>query len=113
MNIDDEKKLALKELFGIEVAETGYYQKVGKPKKGYIKPLLHIRDWNPQDNETGRKWWPKIWEKMSYDMFIIYLGHLRTGLKINHLSNLNLIEISVHTAKPEICWKALIKTLEE
>ena len=85
MKLEDEKKL---------VAEwMGWNLK-------YIEDRF---DWNPQ---SERKWWDelfdKIWEQSldgKYISELVKMGNFRKW--------------SIHTAKPEVCWKALIKTLEQ
>lgn len=55
--------------------------------------------WNPH---RDRNCWPQIWEKMDYDT------------RFNYMNNLPYEERnywSLHTGPPDICWKALVKTL--
>ena len=71
--------------------------------------------WDPQDNKVGRRFWDDIWENMDYEMTAIYLEHV-SDLAPPQITNYNIVYNSrwpVHTARPKICWKALIKTLQE
>ena len=62
------------------------------------KNAMLIVLWNPQ---SERNCWDEIWANMTL------------GIADRYMSNLNGTMWEMHTAKPEVCWKALIKTLEE
>ena len=99
MSIEAEKKLVAewleKEFKTIEELKSGEF---GVAKTG----------WKP---ESERKWWDEIWEKMAgeqLDEYEFILSKLWETTSTGYT-----IKMFIHTAKPEICWKALIKTLEE
>jgi len=71
--------------------------------------LMTVFGWNPQ---SERKWWDEIWEKMDRKTIIEYKSNLDDLLVLENVSLSNSIEWKYHTAKPEVCWQALIKTLE-
>jgi len=88
MTLEEEKKLVAEKDLVIE-------------KLGILRPFNEYYGWNPQ---SERKWWDEIWEKMDGSIMLDYIEILR--------QNGGTI-INLHTAKPEVCWKALIKTLED
>ena len=72
-----------------------------------------ISNWNPQ---TKRKWWDEIWEKMDKQANIRYNYMINLGEELGPFAIEFEVDIdekyAIHTAKPEVRWKALIKTLE-
>lgn len=105
MTLEEQKKLVA-EKFGFEV-------------KGDLigHPRIHVRwnydgypsfslQWKPHEE---RKWWDEIWDKMDEFTFNKYMRILTESFGI--VFRIGYREI--HTAKPEIMWKALIKTLKE
>jgi len=66
--------------------------------------LIRLDDYNPQ---SERKWWDEIWDRMDEKMFMKYLDNIESLFELPLFYTKDF-----HTAKPEVCWKALIKTLE-
>lgn len=67
--------------------------------------VVHIFDkWSPQ---SDRRCWDEIWERIVEEELIDKYFH---NLKLNERYG---DDWGVHTATPEQCWHALIKTLEE
>jgi len=102
MKLEEEKKLVAEKLGFMSVGPGGM------PKIYTNKQLYNLEEWKPSGE---RKWWDEIWEKMPYEMTVKYLENIlipEQGLD-------DTFEESwfTHTAKPETCWKALIKTLQE
>jgi len=115
MTLEEEKKLVAEKLMGWRYANE-YQQPDGPYWKGFYtdktKEELHISQWEPNE---GRKWWDEIWEKMKstlideyHDVSDIYYDYIRYNERGKPISGWDL-----HTAKPETCWKALIKALSE
>jgi len=86
--IEDEKKLVAEKLFPDKWPLTDYQ-------------FIHTT-WHPQKE---RKWWDEIWDKMDDEVKERYMNWL--------LDRAYIGDWDIHTAKPEICWKALIKTLSD
>jgi len=109
MNLEEEKMMVL---FWLGYKSTGLKKVVhlwGKPGKD----IININLYNPQDNKTGRKWWDEIWEKIGENeqltnSYIFNLQKSIAGFDSNFMEQYMWI---IHTAKPDICWKALIKTI--
>jgi len=114
MTLEEEKELVAEKLMGWKII----YLDSPTPciDKGKTGSRTHLARWNPQ---SERKWWDEIWDKMDAKMFEEYFEIL--GEMILHAKKKNtpkhiledIILRGFHTAKPEVCWEALIKTLEE
>lgn len=112
MTLEDEKKLVAEKLgFMLGKALTGHTN-IGT--KLFLDFIL-LAAWNPQ---TQIQWWPEIWDKMDEKTFSQY------SVEVDKIIGFPVIKANgnvlswgswkrIHTAKPEICWKALIKTLGE
>ena len=99
MELQEEKKLVAEKLMGDKLT---FYE--GE----FLLPTgLPLNKWNPQ---SERKWWDEIWEKMDDELKDKYMSNLDNIVKGNHIGPTTW---DTHIAKPEICWKALIKTLEQ
>lgn len=70
--------------------------------------IVDGRHWNPKNT---REWWDEIWDKMDEITFDKYLKILK-GLFPTNISE-QWTDYHFHTAKPEACWKSLVKTLVE
>ncbi len=105
MNIEEEKKLVIK-FMGYTIEEEEVPHGYGpEHTESIIRNEGHkVKRFNSWSPESERKWWDKIWDKMDDEMFEKY--HMNIARLFGPL---NIREI--HTAKPSICWKALIKTL--
>lgn len=100
MNLEEEKKLVAEKL------NISFM----------ITPIIRapIEEWNPQ---SERKWWDEIWDKMDKKTMKKYLNtifdiHAGPSEQENP-DHTGVLFKCFHTAKPETCWKALIKTLTE
>lgn len=79
---------------------------------GKVLFTFGLDDWNPQDNEKATcKEWNEIWESMSARQWEIFVDKLWPLLKIGAQFEIKIYKKLI-TAKPEIYWEALIKTLE-
>ena len=107
MTLNKEKQFVMKELFGCH--EHSFTKKVWINNNPEYKEHFFLPKWNPQEK---REFWDRIWEAMDKKQKTDYILILRdiTGSNDEHI----LLDIFwiVHTAKPEICWKALIKLLK-
>jgi hypothetical protein len=66
-------------------------------------------NWNPDRN---RNLWPEIWEKMNQNQIALYIVNLWSLLDVDDKWDYEHTDLLlVHTTPPEICWKALVKTL--
>jgi len=76
---------------------------------------INIDNWNPQ---SERKWWDDIWEEMDDEMFEEWITNIHSSF-VNEWAENDYkpsepnYKRLIQTAKPDVCWKALIKTLEE
>jgi len=66
--------------------------------------------WNPHED---RNCWDEIWDALSYEQEKSYSDNLWLLLGANGMDTLHHNQMLFHTAKPELCWEALIKTLQE
>jgi len=104
MNLEDEKKL---------VAEWMGWKCENKYNDDWIvcpNHVFRLYEWTP---ESERKWWDEIWERLSvYDLDYVYTDNVQ---KFAHAQETRGLATKwyIHTAKPEVCWKALLKTLKE
>lgn len=64
------------------------------------------------DAPTERKWWSEIWDKMDFEFYVKYDKNLTRILFIAVTDGFLEYNRAMHTAKPEVCWSALIKTLK-
>ncbi len=101
MTLIEEKKLVAEKLMGWSFIGLFIFKYPKKSDKQKNHPA--ISSWNPQ---LERKWWDEIWEREGFPTGKYYdnLLALKPAPREKH--------IWLHTAKPEVCWKALIKTLE-
>ena len=99
MKLEEEKKL---------VAKFMKYQIIDRlhTKNEHGNYIADGRPWNPESN---REWWDEIWEKMDDEIWEIYSHYVS---ELHGESIIGNFDRYYHTAKPEICWKALIRTLE-
>ena len=99
-SLEDEKRLVATRLMGWEYEPEDY--------NGVVEFSSSVEDWNPQDNERAtNEEWQEIWDKMD---------EFQWGEYIEQLSEFQTKPGKwkfLHTAKPEICWAALIKTISE
>lgn len=109
MNLEEEKKLVAVELMGWDLKQTPdnrwLYKNVKNNSHCY---WLKLSNWNPQ---TDRNCWDEIWGKMDVCLYEKYLKNACYVLGVGYETTLNSWKF--HTAKPAICWKALITTLKE
>jgi len=102
MNIEDKKKLVVEKLMGWHTfnchSDQGDFWVWARKDSPLV---IGKKEWSPQ---SERKWWDEIWEKMDKDWFLKYIWNLFDEVE-------GIFEI--HTAKPEICWKALVETIKE
>jgi len=68
-------------------------------------PHLMFHNWHPN---SSRFWWDEIWDNMDMKTFKIYMKELKS---FHYERPLATKQIFIHTAKSEICWKALVTTL--
>jgi len=117
MNLEDEKKLVAEKLMGWQVVlipdilpdgAKNYEQWVKEGSKPTHTLNGRLEDWNPQ---SERKWWDEIWDKMGYEVFYRYLDSINEDGLFDYSGYHR--DKNFHTAKPEVCWKALLKTLKE
>jgi len=104
--LEEEKKLVAEKLMGWDVIKAypyGEYYMAGQ------KESISVREWSPQ---SERKWWDEIWEKMDLDIEGEYHTCLILGLEDLGHKPRGVGWKQYHTAKPSVCWQALIKTLE-
>ena len=100
MTLDEEKKLV--------------WEWLGKkpPKKpdsfAYAKYVVRSMTWSPHKD---RNCWPEIWGKMDLDFVKKYLKNLHDIYLHKDDRTQFVLEWNAHTAPPEVCWKALVKTL--
>ena len=66
--------------------------------------------WNPQ---SEHKWWDEIWENIEQAKREIKKRYMTILIALIDKNAENVSKWKVHTAQPEICWEALVKTLEE
>ena len=107
MKLEDEKILVATRLMGWEIKKGGVnssWEWISiADKNGDVRPWLKFEKWKPNEES---KWWDEIWGKMDSEIARKYLCELQ--FRIITVGNY----WEIHTAKPEICWKALVKTLE-
>jgi len=107
MTLEEEKKLVAEKLMGWQIGVSrneGSYFEWNKSRK------IYVADWNPQ---SEREWWDQIWDNMGDKLFEDYYHNKLWA--IQHSTPVTPTESTrlMHAAKPEICWKALIKTLDK
>jgi len=108
MKLEDEKKLVATSLMGWEVDE---YNGIGISADYGVGFNFHR--WNPQ---SERKWWDEIWEKMDGRTLGKYIDTILDIVEQKHIKGCPsgaYYYVELHTAKPELCWKVLLKTLKE
>ena len=100
MDLVEEKILVAETLMGAKLSKhpTGDHW---FDEHGSIYECHYLSQWNPQDDETGHKRWEDIWDKMSYGIMQEYLDNLGGEGRDFY-----------HTAKPSVCWEALVKTIK-
>jgi len=107
MNLEDEKK-RVAEWMGWEIRlDDEHLGAFSNMKQEFID---FYKNWKPQ---SERKWWDEIWERLSvYDLDYVYTDNVQ---KFAHAQETRGLATKwyIHTAKPEVCWKALLKTLKE
>ena len=117
MNLEDEKRLVA-EWMGWKYDEGVFKVKEPIPPYEYF---AHIGEavWNPQ---SERKWWPKIWDKFTWSMIREYDKYLTEMAYENSFPTVTggfgaetelALRWKAHRAKPEVCWKALVKSIKE
>ena len=111
MSLEEDKKL-IAEFMGWKFDYEG---RVSNPKQS----SFWLCNWNPQ---TDRNAWPEIWDKIASDLDVLYsyLDNLDYMMdwkalekKYPQLEGKHELWFGIHTAPPEVCFKALIKTLKE
>ncbi len=109
MTLLEEKKMVLKWLR--KVIDLRWYWPKGYNKAASKK---RIEFWNPQSNDCPYSDWSEIWGNMDEDTFAKYLTTVVSLMGFDENST-EIFKIArfAHTAKPAICWQALIKTIEE
>ena len=109
MTLEEEKKLVIKEFFPEwEIENLRGFEEIRREDDfpGLCICLIQLQHWKPNEY---RIWWDEIWGKMDDDTAEIYYQELVCLLDKN---NLDPSRWEIHTAKPEICWQALVKALE-
>ncbi|MCP3682000.1 MAG: hypothetical protein GY861_04850 [bacterium] len=105
MTLREEKKMVT-EWMGWKENGTYHAEPVFKNKEGE-----NVFGWNPQ---SDRNCWDKIWDNMNEETFAKYLTTVVSLMGFDeNSSEIFKIACFAHTAKPAICWRALIKTIEE
>jgi len=105
VTLEEEKKLVAEKLgFMLGKAHTGHTT-IGV--KIFLDFII-LAAWNPQ---TQIQWWPEILEKIGKDGDLreLFIQNLDVFLDFT-MTEYDSIWNGL-TAKPKICWKALIKTL--
>jgi len=104
--IDDEKRLVAKWM-GWKITETD-----GTPFYFYRQSGVGKReaDWNPHEDP---RCWPEIWERLYPQKIGSFLKVLFPLLDMPYGHDEDDKYWACLTAPPEVCWKALIKALEE
>ena len=107
MTLEEEKKLVADWMGWIHVSVSpgdNFFYTSGN----IIKDRILVKEWNPQ---SERKWWDEIWEKIDdKNLSYIYVDKIVELEYVTEISGLPKWW-HIHTAKPEICWKALIKAI--
>ncbi len=112
MSIEDEKKLVATCVMGWKVKGSsmkGHESLMWIESPDCIGNSWNLSQWMPH---IDRKWWDEIWEKMDDEMFKKYRNNLEAifGITSYHPYSKTNVKL-MHTAKPKLCWKALITTL--
>jgi len=98
MTLEEEKRLVLKWL-GYSVGVNRYWKK----EAGRVG-AMSIESYH---GNTDPRCWPEIWEKIDGQMIKKYIPILAEMVGGDWKCPWR-----IHTAPPEVCWKALIKTLK-
>lgn len=115
MTLEEEKKLVAEKLMGWRLSDIAN-EASGIPAYEYVweeyitssktwEFIYFYGDWRPNED---RNFWDEIWGKMDVNFYYQYKKNLSEI--ISKEKNLDRI-MDLHTAKPDICWKALIKVL--
>jgi len=118
MKLEDEKKLVAEKLMGWDIHDNSYrhidYEyHYHKTKPHTTQNRVFPKNWNPQSNDCPFSVWDEIWDKLGYNQEFTYSDNLWKLLECDILEPSGHNNMLFHTAKPEVCWKALIKTLEQ
>lgn len=114
LTIEQQKKLVADSMgwkWIPEYRERGYYPISARVVINGTE--ISIDKWLPEEDV---RWWPTIWKcgNEILDFNIDYIANLISLLGLGNLNwdviNLETL-MKIHTAPPEICWEALIKTL--
>ena len=109
MTLLEEKKMVA-EWMGWGGFSHGFNRDVGS----MVIQDVYWDDWNPQSDRNA---WPEIWGKLSNLEWFVYKQTLvnefrKIAEEVEGIVRFDLQEC-MHTASPETCWKALIKTIEK
>ncbi len=106
----EEKKMVVKWMGWEHIVVPGSDENdyIFEKKTKYSTTQTYYRDWNPQSNSCPYSVWKEIWDNMDEDTKRKYLNELC------YLSGSNAMNTwFLHTTKPAICWKVLLKIIEE
>jgi len=115
MSLEEDKKL-IAEFMGWTLITEDYF---GSDRVEIVEKEIYMQGWNPQ---TDRNAWPEIWDKIASDLDVLYLyldnldymmDWKALEKKYPQLEGKHEVWFGIHTAPPEVCFKALIKTIKE
>jgi len=122
--LEDEKILVAEKLMGWKQFKTGAGDGTFSLHWVFRHNKQPVKDWNPQDDAKATyKEWAEMWEKMDaiqrnqyYRQILIIernYDFMAVRKSIEEALSFDSMDMHImHTVKPSICWKALIKTLE-
>jgi len=115
MTPEEEKRLVLKFL-GYTSCDRMANNAIGKENECWVSPNdnhVLLKTYDPFSKYVQRYVWDEIWDKMDNEMWRLYLECLGlvmdTGFPVQFL----FAQRMLHTAKPEVRWKALILALQK
>ena len=74
---------------------------------------IYLDQWHINNNELATcKDWDEIWDEMDEDFMEKYLHEVYRNLNLG-IASITLHEKLFHTAKPDLCWKALLQTINQ
>jgi len=108
MKIEEEKKLVAEKLMGWEVHVIhSEHHKIYATNPNRV--FEDSQFWKP---ESDRNCWDEIWEKMDDGNNGEFIDNFTNNIEEVFPRSLLMGDWDYLTVKPELCWKALIKTLE-
>ena len=110
MNYHEEKIFVLKKL-GYHCPNFSSSTTWWMPHEGEFDRHVAIDSykWNPK---FDRRCWDEIWGRMDEDIACRYIYNIRHFVQRPQGAACQK-NMDIHKVKPEICWKALIKTIKE